>query len=176
MSKVRRTFLASIGFFLAGAVLFFAALKVGWPQVVDSRAKSQLQVAIRTSDEVEISYLSDPKGHPNAPRCRTKVDALEYAITSTQRLDAGQTKEFLGILEALIFDARGGTMCHDPGFVLRFSREGREILSCSLCLKCSNVELEAFPFVPIWVTIFDRKAEGFSLPQIESFLAKIKPG
>ncbi len=66
-------------------------------------------------------------------------------------------------------------MCHDPGYLLRFTRSGREVLRCSLCLQCMNIEIEPIPFIPIWVTVLDREDKDLSLSKIVSFLAKVDP-
>src|SRR5882757_5254881 len=110
MSKVRLAVYLSVGFFLAGVASFLGALALAIPNSAAAKSITLLEDAIQTADEVEISFLSDPKSHPNAPRYRTKRYPEEYAIVSTRRLTSGQTHDFLGILKKHDFSTSYGSM------------------------------------------------------------------
>ncbi|MEY4484975.1 MAG: hypothetical protein RL693_2427 [Verrucomicrobiota bacterium] len=172
--KARVTLYLSIGFFLAAAVLFYAAIKISLPGSTTAKAATLIELAIQTADSIEVSQLSDVDSHPAAPRYSTKLSPEEYAITSTQQLTADQTKELLTILKRHAFSTSGGAACHTPGFVLRFSRHGRTLLECSLCLHCFNMEMEPFPFTPLWVSMFENDAKTVGLPELERFFSKLK--
>lgn len=163
----------SAGFFLLGALLFYGAITLELPEAAGKRSLSLLQDAVRTADAVEVSMLSFPKAHPTAPRYHTKRFPAEYAVVGTRRLSPEQTREFLGILDQHDFTAAYGAMCHDPGFVLRFSRRGRTILTGSLCLECMNIELEPWPFAPRWISIYNRKTPERRVELIREFLVKM---
>ncbi len=173
MSKRRLALYASICFFVAGALLFYAAIQVALPSATATQSLSTLQVAIHTADQIEISFLADPKTHTSKRHYSTKAFHEDYAITSTRLLSAEQTKELLEILDSYVFSTSGGAMCHDPGFLLRFRRQGRDLLTGSLCLHCTNLELEPFPFSPILVDIYEPKTNALRLPRLESFFVNL---
>ncbi|MEA3209404.1 MAG: hypothetical protein QOE70_2461 [Chthoniobacter sp.] len=174
MNKSRLTLYLSIGFFVAGGLSFYGALRIAFPSAAAARGLSLLQTAVQTADEIEVSFLSKATPKPTQARYRTKAFPEEFTITSSQRLTSDQTKQLLGILQQHVFDPGGGAMCHDPGFVLRFARQGRTLLTGSLCLHCTNLEIEPFPFAPIWISIFDKEAKDMRLQTIEKFLATLR--
>jgi hypothetical protein len=175
-SNPRLLLCVSVCFFLAGGLLFYEAFDTWLVHAVAMKSLTIVRTAIHEADEIDVSTLSHPVGAATKERFRTKSFPEEYAVTSTRRLSSDQTKEFLGILQDHFYDTRGGAMCHDPGYVLRFRRHGRTMLTASLCLACSNLEIESFPFVPTWVMVFDSKSQDMHLPRIKAFLAKVNEG
>lgn len=168
----------SIGFFFAGCVLMYLAVIFALPQSAEVQSLKVIHKVLHEADEIEVRVLADVASHPTLPRYRTKIDGEEFAIVSTQpqRFTKAQTKEFLGILKEHDFDARGGALCHKPGYLLRFSHHGHTLLKASLCLHCINLEMEPFPFVPVWVSMCDpRSTDRYQLQTLEGFFARLNP-
>lgn len=172
MNKSRLLLYLSVGFFLLGALLFYGTVMIEFDAKVAARGKSLLETAVHTADSVEISTLVSAKENSAQKHYRTKRFPEDYVITSTRQLSTEETREFLAILQRQVFDTLGGAGCHDPGYLLRFSRGGRTILTASLCLHCFNFEFEPFPFAPMWISVFDPDAKNFHLPALEAFLAR----
>lgn len=172
MNKSRLLFLAGLGFFVVGVALTINTVITTLPLSAANKATSQFQAAVQTADEIEISTLGDVKLHPDAPRYRTKRFPETYAVTSTYTLGTAQTKEVLDLLRPLQFITTGGSLCHDPGYLMRFRREGREIFQASACFHCSNLETEPFASGAVWIFLIDADSEN--LDKIEGLLAMAK--
>lgn len=173
--KQRVVLYCSVGFFFAGCLLLLQAVQFALPHAMHLKSLKVLHKSLKEADAIEIRVLTDVKSHPNLPRYSTKIDGDELALAPGPQLTQAQTKELLGILKVHTFNPGGGAMCHDPGYLLRFSRQGHLLLETSLCLHCGNLEMEPFPFIPIWVTLYDPRSDRPSpLPTLTDFFAKLK--
>lgn len=101
-------------------------------------------------DEIEVIALVD------GPLGTTGVHAekaLGYGVHGKKTLRGDEAKQVHDLWRYLRRGRTFSAMCHDPGYVLRFWKDGKLILETSVCWSCHNYTL------PIW--ILGRPTYGF---------------
>lgn len=158
--KSRFYFLLAVLFFVAGCAVFWFAAGMSYEAAAGQRALSLLSRAVHEADSVTVQALTPAGPTPSGETYATIRFPEHYVISGTYTLDAARTGKLTALLGGLRYDTSSGALCHSPGYLLTFKRDGRVLLRCTLCLECWNLEISPLPFAAVWVSFLHQPRES----------------
>ena len=91
-------------------------------------------------DAVEIFEIEQGARIVSTFTLRIGSQVEKHGIGVKKSLSAEETKKFMQRWSRMHFHWGLSGMCHEPGFIVRFLKDGKPVLETTLCFKCQNFE------------------------------------
>jgi len=160
---------------LAG--LIAAAGWFGWPWYAQRAEHTSLEMVTRRGHEVtsvEVIKLGEKASDPSGPSYHAGCVGWNFPITGRQTLTGAEAVKLVDLWKHIQLTNGYQTLCHEPGFVLRFMVGTKCIFEASVCFKCENICWNPTPFTSACISMVSpRISDDSKMDDLKNYLMKL---